>query len=195
MSIHLWFILSLILSNIVKNCRLSTQVISVIIVLFSPCNCVAAHLLHKCSIRSILKELYVNRQLLAFFLIKLQFSSWLYLSFPAKIFWQNFWLQVIWKNRHFRQLTSFMLLNEFMNIKFMLARMITERKKHWILIYFIFFNTGSLFFLPLWVLNVSSFICCTTSCVSWELGVSWFNCIVLYESQMTKEEWKSWKQV
>lgn len=139
MSIHLWFILSLILSNIVKNCRLSTQVVSVIIVLFSPCNCVAAHLLHKCSIRSILKKLCVNRQLLAFFLIKLQFSSWLYLSFPAKIFWQNFWLQVIWKNRHFRQLTSFMLLNEFMNIKFMLARMITERKEYWILIYFIFF--------------------------------------------------------
>lgn len=75
LNVNSFVIYSFTNTNIVKNCRLSTQIISVIIVLFSPCNCVAAHLLHKCSIRSILKELCINRELLAFFLIKLQFSS------------------------------------------------------------------------------------------------------------------------
>lgn len=106
MLVHLWFIISLILSNIVKivGCP---PVISVIIVLFSPCNCVAAHLLHKRSIRSTLKEVCVSAQLLLLFLIKLQFSSELSLSFPAKILQQTFLLQVSWKMDICRELNVF----------------------------------------------------------------------------------------
>lgn len=78
-----------------------------IIVLFSPCNCVAAHLLHKRSIRSTLKEVCVSAQLLLLFLIKLQFSSELSLSFPAKILQQTFLLQVSWKMDICRELYVF----------------------------------------------------------------------------------------
>lgn len=78
-----------------------------IIVLFSPCNCVAAHLLHKHSIRSTLKEVCVSAQLLLLFLIKLQFSGELSLSFPAKILQQTFLVQVSWKMDICRELNVF----------------------------------------------------------------------------------------
>lgn len=77
----------------------------------------------------------------------------------------------------------------------MLARMITKRKKHWLLTYFIFFNTGSFSSCPYgcWMSLLSSAALKVEylECLESADLIAWFNCIVLSESQMTKEEWKS----